>query len=425
MDEQVRGTTPGNGQPVLRSFLEATDDRVLPTTVSKPALTELCHALEDLVVDDDLPGTVIAGFQRSRFWAIERERYAALVADPRRRAVVFTADEGEDVPGVQRLIVGPDHPVAREWFLITLTSAFSAVLFGRELSRSDVSEQAGRQFVTVWSCERSVVDDLLTVLGEALGDSVPGATAALAAARAAHPPREPAAGMTQRFATAFFERLEAATQRTRSLEAELDGAKRLLARLEVNRRLGEPEPPSGAEQEPVPEPRPGPGPTQANTVGQEGPEAHVVGADPQPDAHLPAHDPATAPDEVTPEPLGVHPTTRHALVLHGDPALRGLLEALLRRSGWEVTAADSVDRALDAVTMTTFDAILVDARLVDGGGAAFLDELERVQPDARARTAFVTDEATLAAGHHGHPVVATPLVWRDLEAVLETLTAAL
>ena len=396
MDEHDRGAALGNGQPVLRSFLEAVDDRVLPTTVSKPALIELCHALEDLVVTDDLAGTVIAGFQRSRFWTVERERYEALVADPRRRAIVFTADEGEGAPGVQRLVVGADHPVAREWFVIALTSTFSAMLFGRELSRSDAPGESGRQFVTVWSCDRSVVDDLLTVLGEALGDGVPGATAALAAARAAHPPRDPAAGMAQRFATAFFERLELVVQRTLTSQVELADARRLLAGVEHHREGSTPD-----------------GPSEPPETGAPGPVRADAAADQE-------HHPTAPSDDE-----GASAASRHALVLHGDPALRGLIEALLRRSGWGVTAAESLDQGLDAATMTTFDAVLVDARLADGDGATLLDELERVQPDVQALTAFVADEATSARGRHGRPVVTTPLVWSELESVLDALTTTL
>jgi DICT domain-containing protein/CheY-like chemotaxis protein len=394
VDERVRGAAPGGAQPVLRSFLEAVDDRVLPTTVSKSTLTELCHALEDLVVADDLAGTVIAGFQRSRFWAVERERYAVLVADPRRSAVVFTADEGEEAPGVQRLVVGPDHPVAREWFVITLTSAFSAVLFGRELARSNDSAPAEREFVTVWSCDASVVEDLLTVLSDALADSVPGATAALATARAAHPPRASATGMTERFAAAFFERLELVTQRKRSLEAEVIDARRLLAELEIDRRRyghGRPEP------------------AATTTTGPPVADAGVT------QAHHPE----------APDGEDALVASRHALVLHGDAAQRGLIEALLRRSGWEVTAASSFDQGLDAATTTTFDAVLVDARLVDGDGSTLLAELDRFQPGAEARTALVSDVAGNAPGQHGRPIVSTPLVWSELEAVLEALTTTL
>lgn len=425
MDEQSRATTADAGRPVLRTFLEAVDDRVLPTAISKPALIELCHTLEDLVLEEDVAGTLITGFQRARFWASERERYAALVADPRRRAIVFTAEDGEDLPGVQRLAVGVDHPVAREWFVIALTTEFSAVLFGRELSRSDATDRAGRQFLTVWSCDPSVVEDLLTVLGTALQDDVPGGPAALAAARAAHPPRDPARGMTQRFATAFFERLELVTQRLQSVQAELDGTRRVVAQLAGDGRRGVPtDTMAGSAAVPTGGVQAGPGRATDHDLRQAEHDGHAAAADdgtPRDDAVIPGSPAAAAVDDAA----GTRSTVREALVAHGDPALRGLLEALLRRSGWEVTAAASLEQALEAITMRTFDAVLVDARLVEGDQAAALEQFERVQPDARSRTAFVTDGATPNGEIHGRPVVATPLVWRELEAVLDGLTATL
>ncbi|MFO7961710.1 MAG: DICT sensory domain-containing protein [Nitriliruptoraceae bacterium] len=417
VDEHGRGTATDDARPVLRSFLEAVGDRAVPTTVSKPALIELSHALEDLVVDGDLAGTVIAGFQRSRFWATERTRYEALAADPRRRAIVFTADEGDGAPGVQHLTVGPDHPVAREWFVITLTSSFSAVLFGRELSRPEDWEQARRRFVTVWSFDRSVVDDLLAVLSEALADSVPGATAALATARAAHPPRSPATGSTQRFANAFVERLELATQRTRSLRAELNDARRLLAELEPDMERSCQDRPSERPEASAPGPVP-----SAAAPGQ----LHDADAADPPDQLHDADGPAQLHDADGPsDDSAAGPPPRHALVLHCDPGLRGLIEALLRRSGWQVTAVASLEQGLDAATMNTFDAILVDTRAIDGDETTLLDELERVQPGAHAQTAFVTDEATSVGAHHGRPTVTTPLVWSELEAVLRALTTTL
>ena len=430
MDEQGgQSAATDDARPVLRSFLEAVGDRVAPTTMSKPALIELSHTLEDLVVDDDLAGTVIAGFQRSQFWATERPRYEALAADPRRQAIVFVADEGNSTPGVQHLAIGVDHPVAREWFVIALTEAFSAVLFGRELSRTEDSAQVQRRFVTVWSFDHRVVEDLLAVLSEALADSVPGATAAVAAARAAHPPRPPAAGMAQRFANAFFGRLELVTQQTRSLRAELTHARRLLAELALEpdmERSGQDlttERPRASAPGPVP-PDAGAGRRHDADVPRQVRDAdeprQVRDADEVPGRRHDADVPADA--EADAEVAG--PPERHALVLHGDPGLRGLIEALLRRSGWQVTAVETPAQGLDAATMTTFDAILVDTGVVDDE-TGLLDELERVHPGAHAQTALVVDGATTTAERHDRPVVTTPLVWSELEAVLGTLTTAL
>lgn len=414
MDEQGSGT-----QPVLRSFIEAVGERVAPTTVSKPTLTELCHALEDLVVTEDLAGTVIAGFQHARFWATERDRYEAMTADPRRRAVVFTADEDDVATSVSHLVVGADHPLAREWFVVALNEAFSAALFGRELTHSGEALDGQRLFLAAWSFDPQVVDDLLAVLSSALGAEVPGARSLLAAARGAHPPRHAAPGVSQRFTNAVVERLEAATQRVLAVEDELlelreahelrgqqaavDRDERVaddLARSEADE--GAPAPSAGVPSSEV---------AAATAEVADDPPAAVTRSNP-------------AQEEVE-EPAPRQGSGRRALVLDEDPAMRGFLEALLRRAGWEVTAATSVEEAADVLQSTRCDVVLLDVVLVLGRDGAGLVELEHTQPGIRQRTAFMADDPPATGRVDGRPVLTKPVVWSDLEAVLGTLTAAL
>ncbi len=204
-----RATTGRSARPVLVRFLEAVDDRVAPTTLSKPTLTELCHTLEDQVLAEDLAGTVVTGFQRARYWASERQRYEALIADPRRHAMVFTADDDGVDSTVDRVVVGTDHSLAREWFVLALTSGFSALVFGRELTRARPTREDERRFLAIWSFDPTVVSDLLEVLLAATADLDPACAAQLEAAAATMPPRVPDALMAQRFANAVFERLDA------------------------------------------------------------------------------------------------------------------------------------------------------------------------------------------------------------------------
>jgi DICT domain-containing protein len=412
LDEQDRGS-----QPVLRSFLEAVGDRVTPATVSKPTLTELCHALEDLIVAEDLAGTVIAGFQHARFWAVERDRYEAMTADPRRRAVVFTA-EGDDVAtSVSHLAIGAEHPLAREWFVVALNEGFSAVLFGRELTRSGEAVNGRRLFLAVWSFDPQVVDQLLAVLGSALGDEVPGARSLLAAARAAHPPRHAAPGVGDHFTTAVVERLETAMQRALGAEAEL-----------VEARL-----PAAARERPEDTADPEAG---AADHGQEGGQeaGHAAGGsaaattsaatDTDAGGSSPAA-PTPAPDQAGGAVAGHRGGGgRCALVLDEDAAMRGFLEALLRRAGWEVMAAASVAEAAEVLQRTRCDVLLIDL-LLRGADETGLAELERTQPGLRHRTAFLADDPPLTGRVNGRPVLVKPVAWSELEAVLGTLTAAL
>ena len=77
---------------VFRSFLEVAGGRITPSTLSKATLTDLSHTLEDLVLIDDAPGTVLTGFQESQHWHAERLRYEALAAGAQRRVAVFSQE---------------------------------------------------------------------------------------------------------------------------------------------------------------------------------------------------------------------------------------------------------------------------------------------------------------------------------------------
>lgn len=104
------GSGAGPDRPVLQRVLEVSDHRAVPTTLRKSTLTELCHTLEDQVLQEDLAAVVVAGFQRARYWEIERERYARLCADPHRRSLVFAADAAPPTEGVTYAAVGERAP---------------------------------------------------------------------------------------------------------------------------------------------------------------------------------------------------------------------------------------------------------------------------------------------------------------------------
>ena len=422
MDEQGSGS-----QPVLRSFIEAVGERVVPTTVSKPTLTELCHALEDLVVTEDLAGTVIAGFQHARFWATERDRYEAMTADPRRRAVVFTADEDDIATSVSRVAVGTDHPLAREWFVVALNEAFSAALFGRELTRSGEAADGRRLFLAAWSFDPQVVDDLLAVLRSALGEEVPGARSLLAAARGAHPPRHAAPGVAQRFTSSVVERLEAATQRVLAVESELLELREVhelhelhdqQAAVDRDEHVADEHVADDLVRSEADEDAPAP------SAGAPSSEVAAATAEVADDPPAAATRSGPAREEVV-EPAPRQGSGRRALVLDEDPAMRGFLEALLRRAGWEVTAAISVEEAADVLQSTRCDVALLDLVLALGRDGVGLVELERTQPGIRQRTAFMADDPPATGRVDGRPVLTKPVVWSDLETVLGTLTAAL
>ena len=113
---------------------------------------------------------------------------------------------------------------------------------------------------------------------------------------------------------------------------------------------------------------------------------------------------------------------RLALIVDDEPAIRGLVEALLRRAGWMVQAASNAEEARQATRDQHFDAVLLDVNLDGRDGRELLTELDGLRPGTAERTAIITGDPSAAGSLHGRPVVTKPFVWAELSAVLDELT---
>jgi signal transduction histidine kinase len=146
------------------------------TQVSKPAMVEASHLLEDLVLaagdDDDV--VCVSCFQHERAWRAQRERYARL-AERARVVAVHTAGSpavSQPTPGPVRVAtVAPEHPFAGEWFVVLLGATLSVTLCGRDLTgvpTPHVPEPA-RRFDVLVSTDPAVTADALRHVGGELG----------------------------------------------------------------------------------------------------------------------------------------------------------------------------------------------------------------------------------------------------------------
>ena len=224
-------TTP----TVFRSFLEVAGDRITPSTLSKATLTDLSHTLEDLVLVDDAPGTVLTGFQESQHWHAERLRYEALASGTQRSVAVFARGQLGQATAVRRFKLDRSHPLAQEWFLFVLTERFSAALFGRELPDQDPSEEMDRLFASVWTFDPLVISALLAALQDVAATVSDLAATTVNNAVEAFPPRPADPSVQQRFVNAVFERLEAGRRRWRTTSLALLDARQAIE--EQYRRL--------------------------------------------------------------------------------------------------------------------------------------------------------------------------------------------
>lgn len=179
---EIRGG-PTTRPRLFRRMLETVDLPLRPRQLSKATLTELSHVLENTVIQHDLPGAVFTGFQHSRHWLRELERYQRLVAPKARSVAVFAAGNLDTIAedDVVRVRLAEDDPLVEEWFLIVLTPAFCAVLIGEEVDPATYEhaadehasaagtdaaafEEFDRLFDTVWSFNPQTVTAITTFI---------------------------------------------------------------------------------------------------------------------------------------------------------------------------------------------------------------------------------------------------------------------
>jgi len=87
------------------------------------------------------------------------------------------------------------------------------------------------------------------------------------------------------------------------------------------------------------------------------------------------------------------PPTRlpsRALVVDDSLVVADVVTALLRRTGWTVDVATSVEAALDHVRGVPYDLVVCDVCMPDGGGPAVYYAATTRRPDLTNRFLFIT-----------------------------------
>ena len=75
--------------------------------------------------------------------------------------------------------------------------------------------------------------------------------------------------------------------------------------------------------------------------------------------------------------------TARLLVVDDDTAVLKSLEAVLVRSGFDVSAVETVPQALELISRKRFDVLLADMNIGEAGdGFTLVSAMRRVQPDA-------------------------------------------
>jgi DNA-binding NtrC family response regulator len=100
---------------------------------------------------------------------------------------------------------------------------------------------------------------------------------------------------------------------------------------------------------------------------------------------------------------GVMSRTLRVLVVDDEEIIRDVLETLLEREGYDVTAVESASEALSAFEADPYDLVLLDLMLPDRPGLEVLREVRRRDPDAVVVivTAYSSIEGAIEAMREG------------------------
>ena len=115
---------------------------------------------------------------------------------------------------------------------------------------------------------------------------------------------------------------------------------------------------------------------------------------------------------------------RRALVLDDEPLLRWAASSTLSDAGFSVVQAGSIETARLLAAGQRFDLALLDVRLPDGDGMAFMREFQLDQPGCRfiMMTAFRTPEMTTESSAESVRVLDKPFEMPELAALATEVT---
>lgn len=200
------------------SFAAVTQGRVELARLSKGTLTDLSHVLENMLLESDMPGVVLTGFQVGANWNAEVTRYQRLVEPDARTVAVFANGALGDTGEVIGFALPPSSGLRQEWFIVVQAEQFSCSLFG--VDRPDVGVdlpivEMDRLFDATWTFDPVIIGELSDLVLRVARISNPAGCERLEAALLRFPPRTASRELEARFHQRMFETLERSRRRWR------------------------------------------------------------------------------------------------------------------------------------------------------------------------------------------------------------------
>lgn len=190
---------------LFHSLEERFSDKLNTVSMTKAALVDLSHLLEEVVINNKLPALVMTGFQESGYWGKEAARYLEL-AGIVSKICVFAAGDLPERDTLIQVRLQEDDPLRQEWFLIVITEHFCAILCGLD-SLQTFSTEAERTFDTIFTFDPELIKIALDVLEVALEKRNPAKLAELQAYRSSFILRMPESYYFDMIMSHFLNRL--------------------------------------------------------------------------------------------------------------------------------------------------------------------------------------------------------------------------
>ncbi len=192
------------GESSVFAELRRRRPEIIPSILSKAAVLQISHAIEDEYLARASSGFVFGAFQRERFYRGAERRWRELARTA--ELAVAVADfssirRPEDAPSEVPLELR--QPLAREWTLIVDAPGTRACLAAWEQPSQTALPDGERQFETLWSFEPEVVRTATEVCADLLWKLAPEI-----ARRLPEPEADAALGADElRFASALAQRI--------------------------------------------------------------------------------------------------------------------------------------------------------------------------------------------------------------------------
>jgi DICT domain-containing protein len=139
----------------------------------KRTMIDISNVIEDTAAKHTPACLMWVGFQKFSLFAAQEQRYRRL-AQSWKHCWIFGVDDAPlpELPNVTPVAVTPDHPLAKEWFVIADGPSFGSALLAADTSGFAIADRQ-RKFMGLWSADPALVRRASSRLAQAIDEPAP------------------------------------------------------------------------------------------------------------------------------------------------------------------------------------------------------------------------------------------------------------